>query len=281
MKVRNFISTSLIAVMFAIVFTLSAMAQTTTNLVVTPASPVFDGNHVVGVAGDAAPGFPFGSFASDGIAKTDMYFTPESLFGREVLLNEVSSVSYWTKKGSTHTVSATDWYLNIYTKRYAGQLGGSFYGVRINTEPYFSENMIDPANTWNQWSSNGPNNHLRFFESTYGYFGGYTDPHFSTFVAGTSLAGGRGPGVPYATQPILFFSPQTGSGTAVGFTGQLDGLKITLTDGSVANINFEDSDHTATSANACKKNGWVSLTRADFTTFKNQGDCVSYTNTGK
>ena len=31
----------------------------------------------------------------------------------------------------------------------------------------------------------------------------------------------------------------------------------------------------------CKKGGWQRLTRADGTTFKNQGDCIQYFNTGK
>jgi hypothetical protein len=32
---------------------------------------------------------------------------------------------------------------------------------------------------------------------------------------------------------------------------------------------------------ACKKGGWESLTRADGSSFKNQGDCIQYVNTGK
>jgi hypothetical protein len=32
---------------------------------------------------------------------------------------------------------------------------------------------------------------------------------------------------------------------------------------------------------ACKNGGWQTLTRADGSSFKNQGDCVSYTNNGK
>jgi hypothetical protein len=35
------------------------------------------------------------------------------------------------------------------------------------------------------------------------------------------------------------------------------------------------------SANQCKNGGWQSLTRADGSTFKNQGDCMQYVNTGK
>lgn len=274
------VSRFFMVLMIAAITVASIAAQTTTNLVVTPSSPVFDSNHVVGVAGDSAPGYAFGSFASDGVAKTDMYFTPESLFGRPVTLGEVASMSYWTKTGAMHTADPRDWFLAIYTKRYAGQVGTSFYGVRVGTEPYFSENLVDPANTWNNWTTGGVQNQLRFFESTYGYFGGYTDPHYAAFISGNSLAGSRGPGVSYATQPILYFSPQTGSAWAAGFTGQLDGLSIVLTDGSVANINFEPF-FVATDKGQCKNNGWQTLFRADHSTFKNQGDCVSYTNNGK
>jgi hypothetical protein len=34
-------------------------------------------------------------------------------------------------------------------------------------------------------------------------------------------------------------------------------------------------------AAACRNGDWQSLTRADFTPFKNQGDCIQYVNTGK
>lgn len=34
-------------------------------------------------------------------------------------------------------------------------------------------------------------------------------------------------------------------------------------------------------ADSCKKGGWQDLVRSDFTSFKNQGDCVSYVQTGK
>lgn len=37
----------------------------------------------------------------------------------------------------------------------------------------------------------------------------------------------------------------------------------------------------AASANDCKNDGWQSLSRADASGFKNQGDCVSYTKNGK
>jgi hypothetical protein len=37
----------------------------------------------------------------------------------------------------------------------------------------------------------------------------------------------------------------------------------------------------AGNASACKNDGWQDLTRADGTTFTNQGDCIQYVNTGK
>jgi len=37
----------------------------------------------------------------------------------------------------------------------------------------------------------------------------------------------------------------------------------------------------ATTKDSCKNGGWQTLTRADGSPFKNQGDCVSYTNNGK
>lgn len=280
MKVKLVLALAVMAVTFTVI-----NAQTT-NLVVTPSSPVFDGNHVVGVSNDSAPGFPLGSLRSDGVAKTDMYFTPEGLFGRSVAVGEVARMSYWTKKGTTHTMDVADWFLVIYTKPYAGQArAANFYGVRLGCEPYFAINLTDPANTWNNWKTDGPTNQLRFYESTTGAFGAnfgtYTDPDWLTRIAGTSLFGPDGGGAAYAPQPILYFSVQTGSATAAGFTGKLDGYRIELFDGSVANINFEATNQVATDKDQCKKDGWMTRTRADFSLFKNQGDCIQYVNTGK
>jgi hypothetical protein len=38
---------------------------------------------------------------------------------------------------------------------------------------------------------------------------------------------------------------------------------------------------TATNKDQCKNNGWQNVVRANGTTFKNQGDCIQYANTGK
>ena len=148
--------------------------------------------------------------------------------------------------------------------------------MRIGTEPYFAGNVVDLPGQWNLWTSETDGiNILKFFESTLGYFGSYTDPTWDVLKAANSLSG-----VPYAGQKILDFSIQTGSATAAGFTGQVDGLRIELMDGSVANINFEPF-LVPSDAAACKKDGWKTLFRANQSAFTNQGDCVSYVNTGR
>jgi hypothetical protein len=264
-------------VVVAVAMPLAARASTVNNLVVTPTSTgVFSDEDVTGIPNDSAPGFAYGSIASGGTNKTDMEFTPQTLFGHDVSLGDISSISYWTKTGSNHTVSPQDWSLVIYTKPYAGdKSSASWYGERIGAEPYFSVNLNDPANTWNEWSTNSSQNQLRFYESTAGApnanFGTYTDPTWSTFLSDTPLSGVS----TYSSHDVQSLSLQTGSAWASGFTGQVDGLQITLNDGSVANVNFEPFS-VATDKNACMQGGWQNLKDSSGNSFRNQGDCVSF-----
>ena len=65
-------------------------------------------------------------------------------------------------------------------------------------------------------------------------------------------------------------------GGADGFTHPANFGKGFLIDG----LSYLSS-RTPASANQCKNGGWQSLTRADGSIFKNQGDCIQYVNTGK
>ena len=117
-----------------------ASAQSIKDIKVTPSSGIFDGNNVSPVAGDSAPGFEFGSLKSNGVAETDMYFTPTALFDRiSVTLGDVASFSYFTKKGSLHVDdNLGDWYIVLYTEPYVGDVSsGTWYGDRINTNHIF------------------------------------------------------------------------------------------------------------------------------------------------
>jgi hypothetical protein len=58
-----------------------------------------------------------------------------------------------------------------------------------------------------------------------------------------------------------------------GFRGNTDALTIGVAGRTTTTYDFEPVDR---SARECKKEGWRTMTRADGTRFRNQGDCVSY-----
>jgi hypothetical protein len=70
-----------------------------------------------------------------------------------------------------------------------------------------------------------------------------------------------------------------------GGWSQAGGVQTALIDNVTVNqdvVTFEAAGPSvATDKESCKKDGWQSLVREDGSTFKNQGDCVSYTNNGK
>jgi hypothetical protein len=74
------------------------------------------------------------------------------------------------------------------------------------------------------------------------------------------------------------FGLNQGSGNP-GLVSASDNLTIGYGDECYA-YDFEPYK-VATDKEACKQGGWKTLRRADGSPFKNQGDCVSYTNTGK
>lgn len=53
--------------------------------------------------------------------------------------------------------------------------------------------------------------------------------------------------------------------------------------GVISNVQLGQGEdaNVATKKDECKKGGWENLTRADDSSFKNQGDCIQYVNTGK
>ena len=63
------------------------------------------------------------------------------------------------------------------------------------------------------------------------------------------------------------------------FVGNVDAFKIGVT-GTNTTYDFEPFA-VATNANQCKNGGFANFKRADGSSFKNQGDCIQYVNTGK
>jgi hypothetical protein len=64
-----------------------------------------------------------------------------------------------------------------------------------------------------------------------------------------------------------------------GLIANVDALRLGTSDSCVT-YDFEPY-RVATTKDACKNGGWQSARRADGSTFKNQGQCVSYVETGK
>jgi len=268
----------------AALFVSAVAAATSVNFIITPASlaPGTGALNAVGVLMDSADGYAHGSIANNGgTAKSEVYFSLASAFGRPVTLGEIETISYATKKATDHVSVPADWFLAVYSEPFAGDVSTpTWYGGRYGAEPYFSQNLNEVAGDWNYWSTDAGDNRLRWFESTQGAlganFGSYLDPNWNDFLA----TNGLGTSVQRGSQKVSTISLQTGSAWTNGFTGQLDGLRVELTDGSVATFNFEPHLVPA-NRDSCKKNGWSTLLRPDASSFSNQGDCVSFVNTGR
>jgi hypothetical protein len=189
----------------------------------------------------SAPGFGTGSWQASATLngeKSELYLPPSLLFGHSVTISDIASISYWTDNPVAD--SSTDWGLLIYTVAQPGDT--SWYHSRLNAEPYLT-GAGDAANTWTQWSTNDPSNPLRFYDANRdgGIYGTYTDPTLATIQGTTTLTwpGSPSTSLNYNPEQILYFSWQTGSAWANGFTGLIDGLDITLKDGEDAKVNLE------------------------------------------
>ncbi|WP_319583994.1 PEP-CTERM sorting domain-containing protein [uncultured Pseudodesulfovibrio sp.] len=202
---------------------------------------------VIGVNGDYPLAQTSGSsWSADNSAyKAEWGLDASTLFGRTVTLSDVVGMSYWTKKPTSHVEQAPDWYFHFYTTPFENSPGSAWYGYRLNTEPYFSANLNENVNEWNQWAIGGQNdtNALRFFDSSSSnYWGSYTDPLWEEFLTQTGL-GDR----VYGDQELLSIAMATGSGWNADFYGLLDGLSISVKNIDITgapivdtyNINFE------------------------------------------
>jgi len=198
---------------------------------------------------NAAPGFPNSSWQADTTVastadnKSELYIPVAALFSGPVTVGDLASISYFTNKPGD--AGSPDWTFLIYTAKQAGD--SSFYHSRLNSEPYLTgtSDADDPANAWHQWSTDG-SDPMRFYDANRdgGVYGTYTDPTLAQLTAGPVTwngSGENGTSHDYSGEDISYFSLQTGSAWADGFTGLLDGLQIKLTDGQVGTVNFESA----------------------------------------
>lgn len=200
----------------------------------------------VSASSNFAPGFPNSSWqAGDAGQKSEFYIAASSIFSGAVTIDEIQSISYWTNKPGNS--GSPDWTFYMYTAPTGSGDEASWYHTRLNSEPYLSNTPAgdDPANTWHKWSTNNPTSPMRFYDfgRDGNVYGTYSDPTLADLQAGSinwnafySIEPQTN--IDYGPETIETFSLQTGSGWT-NFDGLVDGVTIALTDGRVANLNFE------------------------------------------
>ncbi len=192
-----------------------------------------------------------------------------------VKLSDLTALSYWTYDASNNGQQFP--YLEIYVNN----SGGTDVEDALFFEPPYQSPGTGGVNcatqaptlmvTWQQWNALGGcwwsgDGTLNPGTAT-GSVADYLAVHPNATIVNSSTGGG-------IHLLVGLASPED------RFDGNVDGFRI-ATSSSDTTYDFEAAPPTPTSKDQCKNNGWKTLQRANGTTFKNQGDCVSYTNTGK
>lgn len=186
--------------------------------------------------------------------KFEMYVDPVATFGSSFTIGQIASVSYHTRNGGNP--SGVDFAMYFYT---APMLGGdaSWYGRRIQGEPYLSNNYAPSTSAWNTWSTSAGANQIVLYDSrhTNFSFGWYGSPTLADLQAGP-FTWATWPGAPagsdatpfdYRPLTVGLISFQTGSGWS-SFNGAIDGITINLNNGDQYNLDLENTPDNAVSA---------------------------------
>jgi hypothetical protein len=193
--------------------------------------------------GNGAPaGYGDSSFAASvvqtGANAADRYrairISLTGLFGGSVKVQDLAGLSYYTEKGTP--ASGVDWRANIYTTP-EGNSGDrdTWYRNRIQSLPYGSLNLNAPADQWNLWSTDSGDNQLRFGANRTGFT--TENILWSDLAAGSVTRGSYT--WDFSNEEIMWIDIILGANSNGGTaSSQIDGVKIELVNGSVADINL-------------------------------------------
>jgi hypothetical protein len=181
-----------------------------------------------------------------------------------VALGSVTELGYWTKQNSASFAGGDPSYQLVVC------LGGGTPTTcngftTLVYEPYWN-GVVTPG-AWQQWDVDAG----QFWSSR-------------SYSSGTCnvLAGGGGPPL-YTLSTLQTACPNAvviGFGVNIGSNNPSYNVETDLVDFNGTSYDFEPYA-VATDRDACKDGGWQTLKRADGSSFKNQGDCIQYVNTGK
>ena len=209
-----------------LLFGLSVLPASAGTITVYPDTPLLGDTpgSVVGNTTESAPGFGDSSWQATGV-KSNFYITPQDLFGHDVLVKDVLSMSYWTNQ--LNPVGNSNWSLYIYTANSGAGDASSWYRSRLFSAPGAG------APGWDEWTTAS----LGFVDTVRGGGAATSNLLWSSITAGTVTLMNNSTW-DYSNETIKYFSLQTDSG-ATSFTGLLDGLTVNLQGGEMATVNFE------------------------------------------
>lgn len=214
------------------------------------------------VVGPDAPPLGVGSYRSQLALGSEKVF----LFNYDHVgtpLTDISAMSYATYKNVGGSFPFPS--INIQIDINGGTLNAGEFRTLV-FEPYFQPGFVDATGVWeNRDAFNGG---AAMWWST----GVTSCPQASPCTWNAIIASYPGATI------VGGFGINAGSGNA-GLNSAVDALSIAYGGGSVT-YDF-DVIVTPSSKDSCKNGGWMTVTRADGSAFKNQGDCVSYVNNGK
>lgn len=178
--------------------------------------------------------------------KTELYVYASSLPGAlgTFTIDDIKEISYSTNKPGLQ--GDVDFYYTVYTETDSIDDTASWYGYRLNMEPYYSNSLNAPANVWNTWSTDVGTNESTFFDTakTAGGYGFYGQPSLSDLQAGninwsTYNASYSNQNIDYGAEYVKYISFQTGSAWDELFTGSIDEIVIELMNGNKLTIDLE------------------------------------------
>ncbi|HUQ87278.1 MAG TPA: hypothetical protein VM096_06945 [Vicinamibacterales bacterium] len=232
----------------------------TNNWVLYTRTPIGTSSFVVGPANPPAG---IGSFEMQTPTAADKV----TLFNYDHVgtpLREITSLGYSTYRDPTSTANPVQVpSINIEVD-YNGSAPGGF--TTLVFEPVYNtdQGAVTPG-VWQDWDAYNGGNAIWWSSRPIG--GCLVGPCYQTW--NQILANNPDAVI------VGGFGVNQGSGNG-GLTASTDALKIAYRDICVL---YDLEPFRAT--NECKKGGWQTMSRADGSPFKNQGDCVSYMNTGK
>jgi hypothetical protein len=273
MKVKNLLVSTLIAVVFAV--SLSTLVSAQTTVIVTPpvnsqgwsTADTRPGGSVSFVLDNTAPGGGGGALRLTTNATTTA--KAQYLHAANTDLADIDELSYYTRQISASFAGGNASYQlpvclgGFNSPQTTTNPTGCTGFTTLVYEPYQNGTVI--PNVWQFWDVDAG----QFWSSR-------------TYSDGTCSVSAGGGGAPFYTlaglQTLCPNAVAVGFGVNIGSNNPSYNVYTDLVNFNGTTYNF---DVVPSNSSQCKNGGWANLMRADGTTFKNQGDCIQYVNTGK